>query len=93
MDKEIRLKFSDATLTGLAGFPYGKEIYENQVARELEQKVKNIIIFPKEIERVAISFFQGFTKDLIDKYGREEMLNLIEIRGNEKVVKKFYSVI
>ncbi len=93
MKKEIKLFFKDKTITGLAGFPYGQEIYDEQVKNVFEVEKKNIIIFPEQIERVAISFFQGFTKELLEAYGKEKMLNMIEIKGNEKVVKKFYSVI
>ena len=76
-----------------------KQIYEHLKQASVrpiirfEVEKKNIIIFPEQIERVAISFFQGFTKELLEAYGKEKMLNMIEIKGNEKVVKKFYSVI
>ena len=92
-EKIISLNFKDKTITGLAGFPYGKEIYEEQVKNIFDENTKNVIIFPEQIERVAISFFQGFTKEMIEKYGKDNMLNKIEIRGKNNIVKKFYSVI
>lgn len=92
-NKIVLLDFDDKTLTGVAGYDYGKEIFEKQVSQFFD-KEKNITIqFPEQIERIAISFVQGFTKEPFEKYGREKALEKMEIIGKERVVKKFYAVV
>ena len=54
---------------------------------------KNIIVFPREVERVAISFIQGFMSGLIETVGYNKVLSELTIEGNEKVVERFKQVI
>jgi len=93
MKNIVNLNFNDNTLTGLAGFPFGEEIYKEQVKNIFDINKENVIIFPEQIERVAISFVQGFTKELFEKYGRDKAIEKIEIQGKKRVVDKFYAVI
>lgn len=93
MDNTINLNFNDNTLTGLVGFPFGEKIYQEQVKNFFDINSKNNIIFPDQIERIAISFIQGFTKELFEKYGRDKTIEKIEISGKKRVVDKFYAVI
>lgn len=92
MDNKINLNFNK-TLSSIAGYDLGEKIYEEQVKDLYKIDQKNIIVFPPEIERIAISFIQGFIDGLIKKRGYDKMLNEIEIQGNEKVVKRFNEVI
>jgi hypothetical protein len=90
-ENKIEIVLEDKTLKGIAGYPYGEDIFNMQVKPKYKDKegIKNIIIFPTTIEKVAISFVQGFMKELIKN---KKKLDNLEIRGNEEFVKKFYQV-
>lgn len=89
---KIILKF-DNTLTAIAGYEYGEEIFKNQVEKNYKIGEENIIEFPKEIESVAISFVQGFLKEPLRRNGVDKTLSELKIVGNKKFVNKFYKVI
>ena len=55
--------------TRLAGFPYGEEIYRNQVKGTISFDDKIKIIFPDQIEKVASSFVQGFFANIVMAIG------------------------
>lgn len=81
----------DEKLSGLAGFPYGEEIYKKQIKPNLtEEDYENgfIIVFPTNIERIASSFVQGFFAELIKKIGFDELVEKIEIRSSSKELSK-----
>lgn len=59
----------EKSLTGLAGYDYGKKIYEEQVRDNLDLSVKATIVFPDNIQRMASSFVQGFFEDIVNKIG------------------------
>ena len=61
---KIELSFKK-DIKGLAGNDYGYEIYCKQVANKIKWDDINTIIFPKYIERIAISFIQGFCRDIL----------------------------
>lgn len=89
---EIYLEF-DKTLSAIAGYEFGEEIFKTQVMGKYKYGEKNAIIFPVQIEYVAISFVQGFLKELLKKNGLSKTLSEIDIKGNENFVRKFYKVI
>lgn len=64
----VELIFNKAE-TRLAGFPYGREVYEKQVKNYINVHEEIEIVFPNQIEKVASSFVQGFFSDLISKIG------------------------
>lgn len=84
---KIELKF-DNDMTRLAGNPFGREIYNEQVKDRLDMNAYNIIIFPESIVGIASSFVQGFFSDIVNKIGLYEFNNKIQIIANEKVEKK-----
>lgn len=88
---KIELKFNK-TLSSIAGYELGEEIYNTQVKDFYKKGEENIIVFPKEIERVAISFIQGFIAGLIEEVGYTNMLNELKVEGQDRVVKRFYEV-
>ena len=90
--KMVNLTF-DKTLTGLAGNDFGKLIYTNQVKDKIDIEEGIVIVFPSTIERIAISFVQGFSEELINKYGLEIFNKKIKIEGSEKVENKFRKVL
>lgn len=78
----IELQFKK-DLTGIAGFPFGEKIFKEQVAPQLPGKICPMtIIFPKNIERVASSFVQGFFSDIINEVGYDEFDNVITIKAD-----------
>lgn len=88
----ITLTF-EKTLSSIAGYELGEEIYNTQVKALYKPGEENIIVFPNQIERIAISFIQGFIAGLIDKVGYTNMLNEVKVQGQDSVVKRFYEVI
>lgn len=83
----------DNSLTAIAGYKFGEEIFEMQVEKKYRSGEKNIIEFPQQIESVAISFVQGFLKKLLKANTLSKIKEEIEIVGNQKFVTKFNKVI
>lgn len=59
MNNSVNLKFNN-TLTNLAGYDYGCEIYRTQVKGKININEIFTIQFPSQITGVASSFVQGF---------------------------------
>ncbi|MEE1262991.1 STAS-like domain-containing protein [Ruminococcus sp.] len=74
----IKLVF-DKTITRLAGYPYGEEIYEKQVKDHIDIQKPCTIYFPKNIESIASSFVQGFFSQIIDIIGFQGIEDNISI--------------
>lgn len=55
--------------TGLAGFPYGETVYNEQVKDKISFEDKIEIVFPEHIEKVASSFVQGFFAAIVAAIG------------------------
>lgn len=72
--KTVELVF-DKSQTRLAGFPFGEITYKEQVQNIVNEsgyeQIK--IIFPKQIEKVASSFVQGFFSELINTIGYDKI--------------------
>lgn len=83
MNNEIKLTFDKAT-TRLAGNPYGRSIFEEQVEKKINYSALNIIIFPDEIEKVASSFTQGFFSKVIEKVGYSKFEKVVLIKAKTK---------
>lgn len=77
----------DKTVTMLAGYDYGYEVYNKQVKEKIDVYSNFTIIFPDQIKRVASSFSQGFFKEIAEKIGIvgiEERLNIISPKEDLK---------
>lgn len=86
----IELQFDKAT-TRLAGNPYGKNVYEEQVKDKIDYNKRNVIWFPANVEKVASSFVQGFFSEIIEKIGYEGVENTVEIESvNTKMKEDMY---
>lgn len=66
--KIINLKFS-GDLTRIAGNPFGRSIYKEQVEKYVDWKDINKIIFPDTINGVSISFVQGLIANPVEVLG------------------------
>lgn len=91
MKNNIILVFDKAT-TRLAGNPYGKSVYKEQVEGKLDLENKNVIIFPDNIVKVASSFTQGLFSEIISLLGYSGVEEIIEIEaGTEKLKQDIYN--
>ena len=64
MENKVELKF-DKTVTRLAGNPYGRLVYEEQVKGKVDFGKTVYITFPDEIIYIASSFVQGFFDEIV----------------------------
>lgn len=64
----ISLKFNN-TVRRLAGYPYGKAVFNEQVRDSIDYNCTVYIDFPEQIIRVASSFVQGFFEEIIQNVG------------------------
>lgn len=88
--KTINLTFEKSE-TGLAGFPYGKSVYDNQVKENIDFETTTTIVFPEQIKKVASSFVQGFFAEIIENIGYKELKNHIIINStNEGLVESIW---
>lgn len=83
----INLEF-DKSISGLAGNEYGYEEYNNQIKEKIDMKKINVIIFPNNIEKVAISFVQGMFRDILSQIDKEELEKYIEIQSSSDELTK-----
>lgn len=91
MDNIINLSF-DKTIAGLAGNDYGYEEYKKQIKDKFDYNKNNIIVFPNEIQRVAISFIQGMFRDILEKIDKNEIDKFVTIRSSsEQLTNKIIS--
>lgn len=77
MDNKITLNFN-SDIIGLAGYEYGKQIYETQVRNKIDINKDFYIEIPSNIQFAASSFVQGFFSHIIEEIG----LSLTEKRAN-----------
>lgn len=80
---EIKLEFNSDTF-GLAGFPYGEEIFNEQILPKIsdfEESDMITIVFPPQIERVASSFVQGLFNGFFNTFKVEWVENNIAIKA------------
>lgn len=90
--KSIQLEFNKSE-TRLAGFPYGKTIFNEQVKNIIKDGdyVDNgiKIVFPNQIQKVASSFVQGFFSELINSIGYGEIERCFVIETvDDKLTKR-----
>ena len=84
---QIELNFKKS-ITGLAGNPFGKSVYKEQVASKLNPDLENVIVFPDQIEDIAISFIQGFFTELGNKYSYDQIRRIIKIKAGSDFVEQ-----
>lgn len=86
----IKLEF-DPTVTRLAGYDYGREIYNSQVVGKINFTKVITIEFPDRIIKVASSFVQGFFKDIIKEIGLEMIHEKVKIvSGNSRLTESIF---
>lgn len=90
MNKNILLKF-DEDITRLAGYPYGKSVYEKQVKDNIDFDEVSVITFPPQIVAIASSFVQGFFEEIVTKVGILGIGDRVIIQtGSENLTKSIF---
>ena len=79
----IELVF-DKTIAGLARNDFGYEEYKKQIKDKFEYNKKNVIVFPEQIKKVAISFIQGMFRDILEKVDKCKIEMFVEIRSSSE---------
>lgn len=91
MDNKVILHLKNDTIS-LAGYEYGKQIYEAQVKDKIDINKEFYIEIPSNIQFVASSFVQGFFSEIIEKiglYSTEQNAKILS--KNSKLEKNFLS--
>jgi len=78
--KPIKLELNK-TLTKIAGFKYGKDIYEKQANDYILFDCENVIEFPSHVDFVAPSFIQGFIAEPMREVGSTNILEIIRFHS------------
>ena len=84
---EFKLVF-DKSMTCIAGYEYGEEIFKNQIRNNISYDKTIIIIFPERIVKIASSFIQGLFKEIIDNIGDEGVENNVIIKTSSEELTK-----
>lgn len=92
MENKVILVLSK-NIIGLAGYEYGKQIYESQVRGNIDINKDFYIEIPSNIKFVASSFVQGFFSHIIEEIGlslTEKRAKILSENANieEKFLKK-----
>lgn len=80
---KILLTF-DKTITRLAGNEFGYKTYKEQVEKNIKWNEINEIAFPNEIDRIAISFIQGFARDILKRIDKNDIESLLIFSTSSK---------
>jgi hypothetical protein len=75
----IELRFKPATVA-LAGNPYGRKEFNNQVKPKLNQDKQITLVFPDQIIYITSSFIQGFFDYWLRTIGIENMRKNITVQ-------------
>lgn len=90
MDNKVVLTL-DKAVTRLAGYSYGKEIYNEQVKGKLDFSQKAYIEFPDRVIKAASSFVQGFFEEIIKCVGIDGINSTVILLCGEDLKKSIIS--
>lgn len=85
MNNSVDLVFPK-TMSGLAGYPYGKKVFDDSVKGKVSENDSIRICFPPEIEKVASSFTQGFFSEWLNAYGLDWILKNVKISAKSEAL-------
>lgn len=88
----VELKFEDSVNT-LVDYEFGKEVYLEQVKNFIPKNYPVDLVFSENIQRLSISFVQGFISEFVKDNDLESFYKNMLIIGNAKFVEKFYKYI
>lgn len=89
-ESKVTLNFEDKTVPSLAGYEYGKKVFEDQVKEKIDYSADKIIIaFPNDKTAIASSFIEGFFDGIKEKIGLNAIKEKLIIESNSvKITKK-----
>ena len=92
MNQIVTIRIKDGTLTKLAGYPYGYNLFESQVKGKIDLTRPFEIVFPAQIDYLASSFIQGFFGEINRVIGIDGIEKNMTITSNvphskEKVIR------
>lgn len=77
----INLEF-EKSQTKLAGNPFGRQVYSEQVKNKINYNDEVTFIFPERIDGIATSFIQGFFADMVKNIGITGIKNMVTIQSS-----------
>lgn len=94
MDNNIITLHFRKDISRLAGNKLGEDTFEKQIKDNINYSKLNILVFPDEIENIAISFVQGLTKGIFDEINKDEFSRYFKVvaKGDlpDKFIKSIY---
>ncbi len=87
--KTINLAFKQTTIA-LAGNPFGKNIFKEQVLPQFSKEDDSYsIVFPDQISFITSSFVQGFFDYWLRTMSSDEIKRKVEIKTRDERVKEY----
>lgn len=77
----INLEF-EKSQTKLAGNPFGRQVYSEQVKNKINYNDEVTFIFPERIDGIATSFIQGFFSELVKSIGVAGIKDKVAIQSS-----------
>ncbi len=91
IDTKIMISIPDKEITDLAGDNLGKKIYEEQVSHVIDFSKANVIVFPEQIEDLAISFVHGFCRKILKRISKKDFRKIIIVEfSTPHLIEMFY---
>lgn len=87
MEQVIKLVIKDQTITKLAGYVLGRDLFQKQVEGKVDLNKAFTIEFPSQIDFLASSFIQGFFGEINRAIGIDGVQKNMDIISNVPNVK------
>ena len=87
MENEVTLIIKKDIIS-LAGYDYGKEVYNTQLKNKIDLSKKFTIIIPSNIKFVASSFVQGLFYEIKNEIGLLATEERTIIKSENKMIKR-----
>lgn len=78
----------DRSVTRLAGYEYGKSVFDNQVKDKIDYNDSIVIVFPSNIVKLASSFIQGFFGEMVENIGISGIEEKVSIESSNPKIHR-----
>ena len=78
----------DRSVTRLAGYEYGKSVFDNQVKDKIDYNDSIVIVFPSNIVKLASSFIQGFFGEMVENIGISGIEEKVSIESSNSKIHR-----
>lgn len=82
MNNSTFITISDKTITKLAGYDYGLNLYKRNVEGKIDIKEPFVICFPEQVDFLAASFIIGFFGEIYNQIGIEGIKQNMKLESN-----------